>query len=150
MKYNLPRTSRDFRLPLVAFAVVAPILAVLGVALGFIPWPHWPVQSASRMATAAGIIFFGTALPEEILFRSLIQNLLMQRFGSNDATLALASLIFGCAHLNNGPQAWPNWRYAVLATVAGWAYGRVFQKASTVLSSATLHMAVDWTKHMFF
>ena len=37
------------------------------------------------MAAAAGLIFVGTALPEEILFRALIQNLLMQRFGPGTA-----------------------------------------------------------------
>ena len=102
------------------------------------------------MTAAVGIIFVGTALPEEILFRALIQNLLMQRFGSGAGTLFVASFIFGCAHLDNGPQPLPNWRYMILATIAGVAYGTVFKKASTVLSSAGLHMLVDWTKHFFF
>ena len=150
MKYNLPRGSRDGWLPLVGFAVSAPVLIALGVAIGFIPAPHWPVQRAGAMAAAAPLIFVGTALPEEILFRSLIQNLLMQRFGTGWRTLLAASVIFGCAHLDNGPQALPNWRYAIVATVAGVAYGAVFQRASTVLSSAGLHMLVDWTKHYFF
>jgi len=136
LKFNLPRRARDLWLPLAGFAAVAPVLAVVGIAIGFIPPPHLPPQTAGRMAAAAGIIFAGTALPEEILFRALIQNLLMQRFG--------------CAHLDNGPQPLPNWRYMILATIAGWAYGKVFQKASTVLSSAALHMLVDWTKHFFF
>jgi membrane protease YdiL (CAAX protease family) len=120
------------------------------MALGFIPAPHLPTQTAGRMAAAAGLILVGTALPEEILFRSLIQNLLMQRFGPGARTLVAASLIFGCAHLDNGPQPLPNWRYMILATLAGLAYGRVFQKSSTVVSSAALHMLVDWTKHFFF
>jgi membrane protease YdiL (CAAX protease family) len=150
MKYNPPRAARDFWLPLAGFAMVAPVLALAGIALGFIPPPHLPVQSAGRMAAAVGIVFVGTALPEEILFRALIQNLLMQRFGSGTRTLLLASFIFGCAHLDNGPQPLPNWRYMILATVAGFAYGKVFQKASTVLSSAGLHMLGDWTKHFFF
>jgi hypothetical protein len=150
MKYNPPRQARDLWLPLAGFALVAPALAAVGIALGFIPPPHWPVQSAGRMAAAVGIIYAGTALPEEILFRALIQNLLMQRFGSGTRTLLAASLIFGCAHLDNGPQPLPNWRYMILATIAGFAYGKVFQKASTVLSSAGLHMLVDWTKHFFF
>jgi len=64
--------------------------------------------------------------------------------------LLTAALIFGCAHLDNGPQPLPNWRYMILATIAGVAYGAVFRKASTVLSSATLHMLVDWTKHFIF
>jgi membrane protease YdiL (CAAX protease family) len=150
MKYNPPRNWRDFWLPLAGYAFVAPVLAAVGIAIGFIPPPHLPVQSAGRMAAGVGLIYAGTALPEEILFRSLIQNLMMQRFGSGNGTLLAASLIFGCAHLDNGPQAVPNWRYMIVATIAGYAYGRVFQKASTVLSSAGLHMLVDWTKHFFF
>jgi membrane protease YdiL (CAAX protease family) len=150
IKYNLPRVRRDFWLPVVAFVPLAPVLILLGIAIGFLPLPHLPVQTAGRMAGAAGIIFAGTAIPEEILFRSLIQNLLMQRFGSGGRTLLAAAVIFGCAHLDNGPQALPNWRYAILATIAGWAYGKVFERSSTVLSSAALHTLVDWTKHFFF
>jgi membrane protease YdiL (CAAX protease family) len=114
------------------------------------PPPHAPTQSAGRMISAAGLIFAGTALPEEILFRSLIQNLLMLRFGAGARTLLAAAFIFGCAHLDNGPLPLPNWRYMILATIAGVAYGAVFRKAPTVLSSAALHMLVDWTKHFFF
>jgi membrane protease YdiL (CAAX protease family) len=150
MKYNLPRNRRDLRLPLAAFALTAPVLAVVGIAIGFIPMPHAPTASAGRMASAAGIILAATALPEEILFRSMIQNFLMQRFGSRTRTLLAASLIFGAAHLDNGPQPLPNWRYMILATIAGFAYGKVFQKSSTVLSSSLLHAMVDWTKHFFF
>jgi membrane protease YdiL (CAAX protease family) len=150
LKYNLPRSWRDLRLMLAGFAVAAPVLILVGVAIGFIPPPHLPVRPARTMAAALGIIFAGTAVPEEILFRALIQNLMMQRFGAGWRTLAAASLIFGAAHLDNGPQPLPNWRYMILATIAGVAYGRVFQKASTVLSSAGLHTLVDWTKHFFF
>ncbi len=150
LKYNLPRHARDYWLPLAAFAILAPILAVAGIALGFIPPPHPSTQSVGRMLSTAALIFVGTALPEEILFRSLIQNLLTLRFGTNNRTLLAAALIFGCAHLNNGPQPLPNWRYMILATIAGIAYGAVFRRASTVLSSAALHTAVDWTKHIFF
>ncbi len=150
MKYNLPRNLRDGWLPLLGFAAVAPVLIILGNAIGFIPPPHLPAKSAGSMAAAAGVIFAGTALPEEILFRSLIQNLLMLRFGRRASVLFAASLIFGCAHLDNGPQPLPNWRYMILATIAGIAYGGMFQRASTVLSSAALHCLVDWTKHFFF
>jgi len=150
LKYNLPQTRRDWWLPLAGFAAAAPVLILLGVAIGFLPLPHLPGKSAGAMSAAVGVIFAGTALPEEILFRSLIQNLLMLRFGSGIPALLAASLIFGCAHLNNGPQPLPNWRYMILATLAGFAYGRVFQRASTVLSSAGLHTLVDWTKHFFF
>src|SRR4051794_35894105 len=150
LRYNIPRYARDYWLPLAGFAILAPVLAIVGIAIGFIPPPHLPTQSAGRMISAVALIFAGTALPEEILFRSLIQNLLMLRFGANARTLFIASFIFGCAHLDNGPQPVPNWRYMILATIAGIAYGAVFRRASTVLSSAALHMLVDWTKHFFF
>jgi uncharacterized protein len=150
MKYNLPGRARDYWLPLSAFAVTAPVLAMVGIAIGFIPPPHVATQSMSRMLAALGIIFAGTALPEEILFRSLIQNFLTLRFGDGVYTLLIAALIFGSAHLDNGPQPLPNWRYMILASIAGVAYGFVFRRSSTVLSSALLHMLVDWTKHFFF
>jgi membrane protease YdiL (CAAX protease family) len=149
-KYRWPAKRRDWALPFSGYLTVAPVLIVVGVAIGFIPLPHLPTASANRMATAAPIIFAGTALPEEILFRSLIQNLLMIRFGASWRTLLVASLIFGAAHLDNGPQAAPNWRYFIEATIAGVAYGRVFQRAGSVVSPALLHMLVDWTKHFFF
>jgi hypothetical protein len=152
MKYNLPRRWSDFGLPAAAFALTAPVLMLVGIALGFIPMPHWPAGAATggRLAGAFGLILVGTALPEEILFRSLIQNLIQLRFGASWRTLLAASLIFGCAHLDNGPQPLPNWRYMILATIAGVAYGMVFQRSLTVLSSAALHSMVDWTKHFCF
>ena len=150
MKYNLPRRAADFRLPLVAFAVTAPVLILIGIPIGFIPPPHLPTQGAGKMAAGVGLILVGTALPEEILFRALIQNLLMKRFGPSARTLFAASLIFGAAHLDNGPQPLPNWRYMILATIAGYAYGLVFQKSSSIFSSAALHMMVDWMKHFIF
>jgi membrane protease YdiL (CAAX protease family) len=150
MKINWPRDWSDLRRALIGFALTAPVLAAIGIPIGFIPMPHWSTATAGRMAAAAGIIFAGTALPEEILFRSMIQNLLMQRFGSGTRTLLIAAVIFGAAHLDNGPQPLPNWRYFILATIAGYAYGRVFQRSSSVLASALFHMLVDWTKHFYF
>jgi len=92
----------------------------------------------------------GTALPEEILFRSLIQNLIQLRFGASWRTLLAASLIFGCAHLITVRSPCRTGANMILATIAGVAYGMVFQRSSTVLSSAALHSMVDWTKHFFF
>lgn len=151
MKYNLPRRVMDLVDPLIAFVAVAPILIVLGLLLSFIPAFHVPGNlSLGGAAKTFGLIFAATALPEEILFRSLIQNWLMQKFGSTTAVLIVASVIFGCAHLNNGPQPLPNWRYMIVATIAGFAYGKVFQRASSAIASMTLHALVDATKHLFF
>ncbi|MFB3829638.1 MAG: lysostaphin resistance A-like protein [Bryobacteraceae bacterium] len=151
MKYNLPRSFRDLFYPLAGFALAAPLLIGLGVWLGFMPGFHMPANlTAVKMASRFAVIFAATALPEEILFRALIQNLLMRRFGAGHRTLAAAALVFGASHLNNGPLPAPNWRYALVATLAGAAFGKVFQKSSTVLSPAGLHAMVNTAKHFFF
>jgi membrane protease YdiL (CAAX protease family) len=150
MKYNLPRSGQDALNPLLGFAVLLPSLAVLGLALGFLEpvhaarFPWWKI--APRYLT----IFVATALPEEILFRGLIQNWLMQRFGESWKTLLAAGLIFGASHLNNGPQALPNWRYMILATLAGVVFGRVFQRSTSIFASASLHALVNTVKYAFF
>jgi membrane protease YdiL (CAAX protease family) len=150
MKYRLP-AGRDLLYAIAGFVASAPVLILVGRAVEFIPPWHAPATlAAARLLTKFLIILVGTALPEEILFRCLIQNGLMQRYGATTPILLLASFIFGCAHLDNGPQPLPNWRYLILATIAGFAYGKVFQKSSSVWGSATLHALVDWTKHVFF
>jgi membrane protease YdiL (CAAX protease family) len=52
--------------------------------------------------------------------------------------------------LNNGPQPLPNWRYMILATMAGVVFGWVFRKSSSILSSASLHALVNTVKYAFF
>jgi uncharacterized protein len=151
MKYNQPSRWMDFTDPLIAYVAVGPILIILGLLLGFLPPIHVPGDlRAAGAAKTFGLILVATALPEEILFRSLIQNWLMQKFGATMSVLLVASVIFGCAHLNNGPQPLPNWRYMILATIAGFAYGKVFQRASSLTASMILHALVDTTKHLFF
>jgi len=151
MKYNLPRSARDLVNLLLGFAACAPILIALGRAIGFLPPFHWPPNpSPARIGSQYLVILGATALPEEILFRALIQNCIAQRLGTNAWTLLLAAFIFGCAHLDNGPGPLPNWRYMILATIAGVAYGKVFEKSSSIFASAGLHALVDLIKHLCF
>ena len=74
-------------------------------------------------------------MPEEFLFRGLIQNLLSRRLGV-PLGLAVGSVIFGLSHL-------PDPRYAVLATIAGVAYGWVYLRTGKVTASAITHALVD-------
>jgi uncharacterized protein len=151
MKINLPRSGRDLVNLLLGFAACAPILIPLGRIIGFLPPFHLPAQSSvARIGTQYLIILAITALPEEILFRGLIQNCIMQKFGTSTSTLLVSAFIFGCAHLDNGPGPLPNWRYMILATIAGVAYGKVFEKSSSIFASAGLHALVDTIKHVCF
>lgn len=140
----------DVRNVAAGFILLIPALWVLGRAIGFLTPFHMPVAAAPRIAGQFLIIFVATALPEEILLRGFIQNSLMRKLGSSWRTLLAAALIFGEAHLDNGPQPLPNWRYFILASIAGAAYGWVFEESSSILAPAALHALTDTMKHVCF
>lgn len=149
IKYNLPLQWSDFAYPAGAFVIAAPVLAGVAWATGFMG----PFRMPAPFAPAAvGALFLktllGVGLPEELLFRGLIQNWLMQRFGATNAVVFAAAVVFGAAHLNNAPA--PNWGYMALATVAGFIYGKLFQRTQTILAPASLHAAVNTVRHVFF
>jgi membrane protease YdiL (CAAX protease family) len=126
---------------LVAFAAVA---IPLGMAIDFIHWGPVPFEPLTWLMTGLAIYFF-TAVPEELLFRGALQNLLEKRWPgrhSRTASLLVAAVVFGAAHLNNRPA--PNWRYMLLATLAGIAYGWVWQRTRRVSAAALTHAGVDW------
>jgi membrane protease YdiL (CAAX protease family) len=149
MKYRLPGLI-DLRNAAIGFAISAAVLIPLGLWVGFMSWRHAPDRPPAAVVLRLILILLGTALPEEILFRALIQNWLTHRLGSSNATIALAALIFGCAHLNNGPQPLPNWRYAIVASIAGFIFGKVFQKSNSIFASALVHTGVDGVKWAWF
>lgn len=150
MKYTLPRKWTDLGYPAIGFVVVTPVLIALGLWLGFLGPFRIPPYGAGGFALVWLKTVLGVALPEELLFRALIQNWLMQRFGFTHRTLLVAALIFGASHLDNPPGPLPNWRYMILATIAGFVFGKVFWKAGTVLSDASLHALVNSVRHAFF
>ena len=142
--FTLRLRWRDLRtalLGLVAFCVVG---LPLGLWLGFLRYsPTVP----GLVDVATGIVggYLLVALAEEILFRGIIQNLLAQRTGSEWVALVIASVVFGLAHLNNATRGHPvpNWAYVAMATLAGLAYGWVWQRTKKVTASAVTHMLVN-------
>jgi uncharacterized protein len=149
MKYNLPRRGRDLVNLAIGFGIAAAILIPVGRAVGFLSAGHWP-RRWGTLGFEYLVILAATALPEEILFRGLIQNSLMRKLGAKTSTLILAALIFGAAHLDNGPGPGLNWRYMIVASIAGVIYGKVFEKSSSIFASAGLHALVNTVKHSFF
>jgi len=150
MKYSLPRKWTDLAYPAIGFALVAPVLIGLGLWFGFMgPYRASPYRAEGFFLLWLKVLL-AIAIPEELLFRALIQNWLMQKFGFTHHVLFLSALIFGASHLNNPPGPLPNWRYMILATIAGFAFGKVFWKSATILSSASLHALVNSVRHAFF
>jgi membrane protease YdiL (CAAX protease family) len=130
-----------------AFGVFSCIAIVLGQALHFISFaPQWGSWKAVPFTALA--IFFLTAWPEEFLFRGLLQNMLSRACKSDLAGWWTASVLFGFSHITN--MGFPNWRYVVLASIAGIFYGWTWRKTGSLFASAIVHTLVDVFWHFLF
>lgn len=132
------------------FAGFALIGIPLGLALGFLHFrPHGvPLWSLGFQLFA---IYLTIAVPEEFLFRGILQNFLVRSLHGNRRSLygvVIASVIFGAAHLHHAPV--PNWRYAILATLAGMFYGNAFRTRQRLSAAALTHALVDTMWHFWF
>ncbi|MFQ5926925.1 MAG: type II CAAX prenyl endopeptidase Rce1 family protein, partial [Terriglobia bacterium] len=131
------------------FLLFTAIAIPLGLSIGFIHY-HYSYSAAKAFQVPLVLLaFFLAALPEELLFRGLIQNWLELRTRNRRTSLLLAALIFGAAHLNNGPP-FPNWSYVLLASLAGVFYGRAWQRTGSLVASALTHALVNTTWWLFF
>jgi len=129
---------------LLAFACIA---VPLGMGLHFITFaPHWSKWS-NYVGLSLAILMF-TAWPEELLFRGLLQNFLARASKSDLAGWWTASVLFGFSHITN--MGFPNWRYVILATLAGLFYGWTWRKTGSIFASALVHAAVDAIWHFLF
>jgi len=70
-----------------------------------------------------------------------MQNLLERRIGKYRGLLATAAL-FGLSHFNKRAAHF-NWRYVLLASLAGIFYGRAWRRERRVGASAITHASVD-------
>jgi membrane protease YdiL (CAAX protease family) len=144
--YNLYLKLRDVKIALIAFAAFTVIGLPLALIVNFVrPSTHLPpvVEIIGRVIAAWAFV----ALPEELLFRGLIQNGLAKAFHRPLIGLILGSVLFGAAHLDNPPKIW---RYAMLATLAGVAYGWAYMKTRSSVASSIVHTLVDWVWGVFF
>lgn len=128
----------------------APAVIALGLGLGFIH-PHANAPVIWKAALEWVGIFVFVAVPEELFFRAWVQNFLERRVGRR-AALVMASILFGLSHFNkrNLGSAHFNWRYVLLATIAGIFYGRAWREQRRVPASGITHTCVDWLWYLWF
>ena len=129
----------DWRTGLRELAFFMPFVLGLGMALGFLH-PHGYALRLSMIPTWIYIFIF-IAVPEELYFRAWVQNLLERRVGRRTA-LAITAVLFGLSHFNKR-SAHFNWRYVLLASIAGIFYGRAWRERRRVPASAITHASVD-------
>ena len=124
-----------------------PFVLTLGLALGFIH-PHANRPQVGTALLRWALIFLFTALPEELFFRGWVQNLMERRVGRRMA-LVIASVLFGLSHFNKRAAHF-NWRYVLLAAIAGIFYGRAWREHRRIAASTITHASVDWIWGLWF
>lgn len=153
--YDFRPRLRDLGIGLREWCLYAPVAIGLGLVLHFIYLHRWlpPIGAA---AAAWLVTFFFVAVPEEMFFRGLFQNMLQARWGKW-AGLAIAAAIFGLSHFNkaagpvlHGSNLGFNWRYVLLAALAGVFYGRAWQDRKRIFCSGITHATVDVVWSLWF
>ena len=140
--FDLRLTRKDLLRGGFEYLLYALIAVPLGLWLGFLHFHAvWP--SPLHAITAFVFTFLFIAIPEELFFRGWLQNLLERRMGRTLALIATA-IVFGVAHWNKRAVHF-NWRYVLMAAIAGIFYGRAWRAQRRVGASALTHSLVDTT-----
>ncbi len=148
--YRLGFRKEDLIAGLSNLAGFALLAIPLGIVLGFLH-PHPNPVSIQEFAFRAFGIYFSIAIPEELLFRGILQNFLVRSIVHERRRfygLLIASVVFGASHLHHPPV--PNWKYGILATLAGIFYGNAYQIRQRLPASALTHTLVDATWRFWF
>ncbi len=146
----MPRWA-DFRIGAKHYVYFLPIGIPLALSIGLVEWA--PRESLDWRLAGEFVgrvlgIFLATALAEELCFRGILQNLLEKTLYRPWAAQAIAALAFGAVHLSF--RFYPNWRFALVAVVAGWFYGNAYREARSVVPAATTHTLVVVTLVFLF
>ncbi|MEK7409436.1 MAG: CPBP family intramembrane glutamic endopeptidase [Acidobacteriota bacterium] len=140
-------SRREWAIGIRHFLYFAPVGVGLSLVTGFARFE--PRLNAPWLAVGT---FFGmlwvVALSEEFFFRGLLQRWLGEWLRSERGGLVLASVLFGLAHLPF--RSFPNWRFALLATVAGLFYGRAYLKAGGIRAAMVAHALVNTVWRVLF
>ena len=144
-------SKREWKIGVAHFAIFLPLAAVLANVIKFAS-PRLPTLGWEKTSLLAIGTFFGTlwvlALAEEFFFRGLLQQWLTSWTRSEWAGLIAASLLFGSVHIFKNP--FPNWRFAILAALAGICYGLAFRRARSIRASMVTHALVVTTWKVLF
>jgi membrane protease YdiL (CAAX protease family) len=140
--------KRDWLVGGAHFAVFFGLLLPVGLYLEFLR-PAWPKVETWLIGPLAAGTFLGmylfVAYGEEFFFRGILQPLLQKGLGSRWLGIGLASLLFGAVHLPY--RNFPNWRFALLAAVAGVFYGLAYERGRSLRAAMIAHALVVtvWT-----
>ena len=127
------------------FAIMTSGALALAYALGYVRFDAklpgwWPMWTWSMV--------FLTALPEEAVFRGLLQTWLARAFRGSAYGVPLAcvtaGLLFGLAHAAGGAA------YVLLAAAAGIGYGWIFASTRSIGAAIAAHAGLNAVHFLFF
>lgn len=145
--FTFELNRKDWKEVAINLGLFSLIAFPVGLITGFIK-PSTALPSLVEIAGRGVAIFLFTAIPEEILFRGTIHRYLERVLRlAPRLTLILSSIIFGAAHLDNPPNVG---YYFILASIAGFFYGRTYLRTGKIVPAALVHLAVDWIWSVLF
>jgi membrane protease YdiL (CAAX protease family) len=144
--YSLIPTRSSVKVGLREWMFFLPIAVALGELTGFIHF-HSNVPRIGHAIADIVLTFLLIAIPEELFFRAVLQNLLETRI-RRTAALLVAATLFGLSHFNHG--AGFNGKYVLLASIAGIFYGRAWRAERQIFASIITHTAVDVVWSLWF
>jgi membrane protease YdiL (CAAX protease family) len=150
--YQLWASWDDWKTGLRQAFYFLPLGFLTGLAIGFGRYRPLPVAPWLYPLLAFGT-FIGmyavVALFEELFFRGVLQNLGAANLGGPRAAQLFASVLFGLIHLPSF-RAFPNWRLALLAGLAGWFYGQAYRERKSVVPATVGHAFVITVWRLWF
>lgn len=145
--YRCQFSRKDWEVGLQNFLLFSLVGIPIGISTGFIAVSKHFATPWEILLSPLGIFIF-IAVPEELLFRGILLNFAEKLLARPTPALVLTALIFGASHLNNGPK--PDWRYFLLASIAGLFYGNAYLKTRKLMAPAIVHTLVDTVWRSFF
>ncbi len=157
--YSFRLKDNDWRSAVMNFLFLFILVFIPGIALRFFTLSH-DMMPLSEMAQQLLFIGFFIALPEELLFRGIIQNyivaILPAKKNKTLLPLLIASLISGLVHFNNafvldfgGNSVYPGggqpvWVNILIAFTAAMLFGWTLIKTRKVTAAAFVHLLFNW------
>ncbi len=129
------------------FVFFGAIAIPAALAMHFVAWNPQSRGMAAFCLTFLEIFLF-VAWLEELFFRGFLQNLISNSIGSQWRGQLIVSVLFGFSHIFHAPV--PNWRYVVLASIAGWFYGSAFRNGGNLMACSLMHAMVDTAWRTWF
>jgi uncharacterized protein len=145
--YEFSFSRKTFSAAATSFSIFALMAIPLSLLMGF---SHWNPRSTGISGFFVGFveIFLFIALLEELFFRGFLQSLTSENLRSTWKGQAIVACLFGLFHILHAP--FPNWKYVLLATLAGWFYGAAFVRSGSLMASTLAHAMVDTVWRNFF